>query len=59
MYVEKDRHGQIIIQNISPGEAEVLDDCFCSYLAGGNTGEKRTDAEKMIVKLKRELEKLY
>lgn len=58
MYVEKDLHGQIIIQNISPSEAEILDDCFCSYLAGKTKGE-RTETEKVIVKLKRELEKLY
>lgn len=58
MYVEKDQRGQIIIQNISPSEAEILDDCFCSYLAA-KTKEKRSDAEKAIVKLKRELEKLY
>lgn len=57
MYVEKDQYGQIIIQEISPDDAEVLDDCFCSYLAGKS--EKRTYAEKKIVKLKRELEKLY
>ncbi len=58
MYIEKDLRGQIIIQNISPREAEILDDCFCSYLAVKADG-KRSDAEKAIVKLKRELEKLY
>lgn len=58
MYVEKDLRGQIIIQNISPSEAEILDDCFCSYLAAKTDG-KRSDAEKAIVNLKRELEKLY
>ena len=58
MYVEKDLHGQIIIQNISLSEAKILDDCFCSYLAD-KTKEKRTEKEKVIVKLKRELEKLY
>lgn len=58
MYVEKDQRGQIIIQNIFPSEAEILDDCFCSYLAGKTEG-KRSETEKAIVKLKRELEKLY
>lgn len=58
MYVEKDLTGKIIIQDISPIEAEILDDCFCSYLAG-KSAPKRTDTERIIAKLKRELEKLY
>lgn len=58
MYVEKDQSGQTIIQNISPSEVEILDDCFYSYLAG-KTEVKRAETEKAIVKLKRELEKLY
>lgn len=58
MYAEKDQRGRIIIQDISPKEAEILDDCLCSYLSG-KSGTKRTESEKIIVKLKRELEKLY
>lgn len=58
MYVEKDQHDKIIIQDISVHEAEILDDCFCSYLAGKLKTE-RNEAEKLIVKLKRALEKLY
>ena len=33
MYVEKDKNGQIIIQDISPEDASYLDDCICSYLS--------------------------
>ena len=58
MYVEKDSTGKIIIQEIASGEAEILDDCFCTYLAGKPV-KGRTDAEKVISNLKRQLEKLY
>lgn len=58
MYVEKDGQGKIIIQDISQNEAEVLDDCFCSYI-NGKPAKDRTEAEMLVVRLKRELEKLY
>lgn len=58
MYVEKDNTGRIIIQDISGQEASYLDDCICSYLAG-KPANNRTDIDKTMVKLKRELEKLY
>lgn len=58
MYVEKDLNGKIIIQEIAPYEAEILDDCFCTYLTG-KPAKERTDADKVISNLKRELEKLY
>lgn len=58
MYVEKDNTGRIIIQDISSQEASYLDDCICSYLAG-KSANNRTDIDKKMVKLKRELEKLY
>lgn len=46
------------IQDISQNEAEVLDDCFCSYI-NGKPAKDRTEAEMLVVRLKRELEKLY
>ncbi|WP_199652989.1 hypothetical protein [Parabacteroides sp. AM08-6] len=58
MYVEKDSIGKIIIQDISPAEAEILDDCICSYLSG-KPANTRTVADKVIINLKRQLEKLY
>lgn len=58
MYVEKDKNGQIIIQDISPEDASYLDDCICSYLAGKPLGG-RTDAERRLVFLKTQLEKMY
>lgn len=58
MYVEKDKNGQIIIQDISPEDASYLDDCICSYLSG-KPSNSRTDAERRLVFLKVELEKLY
>lgn len=59
MYVEKDINGKIIIQDISPSDAEILDDCLCSYLSGQRLGKERSEAEKIIAKLKIEIEKLY
>ncbi|MCD7850458.1 MAG: hypothetical protein LUH63_12455 [Parabacteroides sp.] len=58
MYVEKDSTEKIIIQEITPWEAEILDDCFCTYLAG-KPADKWNDADKVISKLKRQLERLY
>lgn len=58
MYVEKDKNGQIIIQDISPEDAGYLDDCICSYLSGKPLSG-RTDAERRLVFLKMQLEKMY
>lgn len=58
MYVEKDNTGRIIIQDISPEDASYLNDCICSYLSGKPLSS-RTDAERRLVFLKVELEKLY
>ena len=38
MYVEKDSTGHIIIQGLTPDDAEMLDDCLCCYLAGDPIG---------------------
>jgi len=54
MYVEKDTTGQIIIQDISLLEAEILDDCICTYLALPS-GQKGTVVERTMQKLKVEL----
>lgn len=58
MYVEKDKNGRIIIQDISSQEASYLDDCICSYLSV-KPANNRTDVDKKMIQLKRELEKLY
>lgn len=56
MYVEKDSSGRIIIQDISHKEAEILDDCICTYLVGPVNDRSETDFT--LIKLKKELEKL-
>ena len=58
MYVEKDKNGNIIIQEIRPDEAEIIDDMICTYLSG-KPMQGRTDAERTIIMLKKQLEKLY
>ena len=58
MYVEKDKDGNIIIQAIRPDEAEIIDDMICTYLAGKPLNG-RTDTERTIIMLKKQLEKLY
>lgn len=58
MCVEKDNTGRIIIQDISPEDASYLDDCICSYLSG-KPMNSRTDAERRLVFLKMQLEKMY
>lgn len=59
MYVEKESTGSIIIQGLTPEDAEMLDDCLCSYLAGEPMGGKRTEAERRLIELKRQLQKMY
>lgn len=54
MYVEKDNTGKIIIQDISQLEAEILDDCICTYLSLPSD-QKVTAAEITMRKLKVEL----
>lgn len=58
MYVEKDKNGQIIIQDISTEEASYLDDCICSYLTG-RPAKDRTHIDRVMIGLKKELERLY
>lgn len=58
MYTEKDNIGRIIIQDISPEEAELLDYCICQYFSDKPL-QNRTDTEKSLIRLKRELEKEY
>lgn len=55
MYVEKDSTGHIIIQGLTPEDAEMLDDCLCCYLAGEPIGCERTEAERRLIELKRQL----
>ena len=59
MYVEKDSTGHIIIQGLTPEDAEMLDDCLFYFLAGGPIGCERTEAERRLIELKRQLQKLY
>ena len=59
MYVEKDSTGHIIIQGLTPEDAEMLDDCLCCYLAGDPIGCESTEAERRLIELKRQLQKLY
>ena len=42
-----------------PEDAEMLDDCLCCYLAGEPIGCERTEAERRLIELKRQLQKLY
>ena len=58
MYVEKDSTGRVIIQGLTTEDAEMLDDCLCCYLAGAPIGE-RTDAERRMIELARQLQKMY
>ena len=58
MYTEIDKDGKIIIQAIKKEEAELLVWCICSYFANKQL-QNRTKEEKEIIKLKKELEKLY
>ena len=58
MYVEKDSTGRIIIQGLTTEDVEMLDDCLCCYLAGKSIGE-RTDAERRMIELARQLQKMY
>lgn len=58
MYAEKDKDEQIIIQQITKEEASWLDDAICCYLAG-KPANNRSDIDKKMIGLKRQLEKLY
>lgn len=58
MYVEKDKTGRIIIQDMTPDDANYMVDCICSYLANKPLSE-RSDAERRLILLKVELEKMY
>lgn len=58
MYVEKDNTGRIIIQEIMPEEAELLDYCICHYFSDKPL-QNRTSAERSVIKLKHDLEKIY
>jgi len=58
MYVEKDKNGNIIIQGIRPEEASDLVDCICMYI-NNRSIEGRTDAERHLIFLKVELEKMF
>ena len=58
MYVEKDNAGKIIIQSIAPEEASDLVDCICMYI-NNRSIEGRTDAERHLILLKVELEKMF
>lgn len=58
MYAEKDKDGKIIIQQITEEEASWLDDSICCYLAGKSLSN-RSDIDKKMMILKRQLEKLY
>lgn len=57
MYAEKDNNDRIIIQDISPEEAEYLDDCICSYLSKKPISE-RDNIDKKMIGLKHQIEKL-
>lgn len=58
MYVEKDSTGRVIIQGLTTEDVEMLDDCLCCYLVGKPIGE-RTDAERRMIELVRQLQKMY
>lgn len=58
MIVDVDSKGNISIMEIRPEEAELLVDAICSLFADKSL-HTRTQEEKAIVNLKRELEKLY
>lgn len=58
MYAETDKDGNIIIQQITKEEASWLDDSICCYLAG-KPANNRSDIDKKMMVLKRQLEKLY
>ena len=58
MYAETDKDGNIIIQQITKEEASWLDDSICCYLAG-TPANNRSDIDKKMMVLKRQLEKLY
>lgn len=57
MYVEKDLQGKIIIQDISPEEAEILVDCFRFYLSFHPY--KTPNTQKTVNKVLRDIEKMY
>ena len=58
MYAEKDKDGNIIIQQITEEEASWLDDAICCYLTGKQACD-RTDIDKKMMSLKRQLETLF
>ena len=58
MYAEKDKDGNIIIQQITEEEASWLDDSICCYRAGKQACD-RTDIDKKMMSLKRQLETLF
>lgn len=57
MYVEKDIQGKIIIQDISPEEAEILADCFRFYQSFHPY--KTPNTQKTVNKVLRDIEKMY
>ena len=57
MYVEKDTTGHLIIQKITPEEAELLNWCICKFFADQKK-KNRTKEEKSLIVLKREIDKL-
>ena len=57
MYVEKDLQGKIIIQDISPEEAEILADCFRFYQSFHPY--KTPNTQKTVNKKKNENKKMY
>ena len=59
MYVAKDSTGRVIIQGLTTEDVEMLDDCLCCYLAGKPIGGERTDAERRMINLARQLQKMY
>lgn len=56
MYVERDSKGRIIIQDLSEGEATILDDCLITYLSTKPIDE-RDQVDRVVIDLKRQLEK--
>lgn len=56
MYVEIDSNEKIIIQDISQEEAEILDDCLCTYLATKPI-DQRSNVDRVVIDMKRQLEK--
>lgn len=57
MYVEKHLQGKIIIQDISPEEAEILADCFRFYQSFHPY--KTPNTQKTVNKVLRDIEKMY